>query len=311
MNRRFYLSKVKIYVEQEEYGRPFPALEQELAAGGIRLERCGGPFIIPGLRGAEQTGCIGQENTPGSAKTVDKLPSGDGELWITDSRDFALALAEAGIPFAVYLHPGNRDKDFSMARYGVEDLEDTDVSYLEGVYRRFAGLPWDILETERCLVRETTEADVDAFYRIYSEPAVTRFTEGLYPQVEQEKEYVREYREKIYNFYNYGVWTVVLRENGDIIGRAGFSCRPGFDAPELGFVIGLPWQGKGLAGEVCGAILGYGEEELGFTRVQALSEPENLASLSLLKRLGFERHGCMEENGKEYILLIREKKGTE
>lgn len=303
MRRRFYLRKIKTYVEQEEYDRPFPALALELAANGIELERLEEYSIAAGLKGTDGMGT----DASGAGKNVDKPATGHGELWITDSRELALTLGAAKIPFAVYLHPGNRHRDFSMAQYGVEDLEDTDAAFLEGVYRRFTGLPWDILETERCLVRETAEEDVDSFYRIYSEPAITRFTEGLYPRVEQEKEYVREYREKIYSFYNYGVWTIALRENGDIIGRAGFSFRPGFDDPELGFVIGLPWQGKGFAGEVCGAILRYGEEELGFTRVQALSEPENAASLALLRRLGFVRQGSVEESGKQYVLLVREK----
>ena len=49
----------------------------------------------------------------------------------------------------------------------------------------------NILETPRCLIRETTTADGEDFYRIYSHPAITKYMEGLYPEVEQEKQYVR------------------------------------------------------------------------------------------------------------------------
>ena len=70
--------------------------------------------------------------------------------------------------------------------------------------------------------------DVEDFYRIYADPSITRFMEGLYPDVEQEKEYVREYIEKVYTFFEFGVWTVVEKESGSVIGRAGFSYREGF-----------------------------------------------------------------------------------
>ena len=80
---------------------------------------------------------------------------------------------------------------------------------MEKVYRRLKGLPWDILETKRCLIRETVPEDVDSFYEIYSDPAITKFMEDLYPEKEQEKAYIREYIEKIYTYYEFGVWTIV------------------------------------------------------------------------------------------------------
>ena len=79
--------------------------------------------------------------------------------------------------------------------------------------------------------------------------------EGLYPDREQEREYIRQYIEKIYTFYEFGVWTVVERESGAVIGRAGFSYREGYNEPELGFIIGVPWQHRGYAEEVGRGIL--------------------------------------------------------
>ena len=151
------------------------------------------------------------------------------------------------------------------------------------------GIPWDILTTERCLVRETSVEDLDAFYEIYAEPSVTQYTEGLYPERAQEEAWLKDYMENMYYFYNYGVWTICDKATGQIIGRAGFSNREGYEDPELGFVIGVPWQRQGYATEVCRALLKYGKVELGFERVQMLVMPGNETSLHLAENLGFQR----------------------
>lgn len=226
------------------------------------------------------------------------------EIYITDDLETAGRLKGAGRPVLIYLHPGNSEQDFSDFLYAVEEPEGLDEEYLERVYRRLKGLPWKILETERCLIRETTEEDVEAFYRIYNHPDITMYMEDLYPDIEQEKQYIREYIEKVYAFYEFGVWTIVERKSGAIIGRAGLSEREGFEDVELGFVIGVPWQRKGYALEVCRAILNYGVEWLGFEKVQAFVEPGNRASLNLCAKLGMKAVERVNEKGVEYVRLM-------
>lgn len=225
-------------------------------------------------------------------------------LYVTDDAAAAQRLRERGEAVLIYLHEGNRDQDFSQFLYAVEDPWNLEPDFAERVYRRQKGLPWRILETERCLVRETTPEDVDAFYRIYSDPAVTKYMEDLYPDREQEKQYIREYIEKVYSFLEFGVWTVLEKESGQVIGRAGFAYREGYDEPELGFIIGVPWQRRGYAEEVCRAVLKYGWETLKFVRVQVLVWPENEASLHLCRRLGFQEKGQVSLQGKQYLRLL-------
>ena len=228
-----------------------------------------------------------------------------GDLYITDNADKARKLRDDGQAVLVYFHEGNRNQDFSDFIFAVEDPEQLEQEYLEKVYRRLKGLPWNILETERCLVRETTVEDVDSFYEIYNDPAITKYMEDLYPEVEQEKQYVKEYIEKIYTYYEFGVWTVLEKESGAVIGRAGFSCREGYTEPELGFIIGVPWQRKGYAEEVCRAILKFGREELGFDRVQVLVETENEPSLKLCRKLGFEGEEKVMLGEREHYRILK------
>ena len=110
----------------------------------------------------------------------------------------------------------------------------------------------------------------------------------------------------MYYFYKYGVRTICDKVTGQVIGRAGYSNREGYEAPELGFVIGVPWQKKGYATEVCRALLKYGREELGFERVQMLVMPENGVSLHLAEKLGFSRRDQVTWEGILYERLLME-----
>lgn len=228
-------------------------------------------------------------------------------MFVTDDDKTAARLRDEGEAVLIYFHERNREQDFSGFLFGVEEPENLEKDYVEKVYRRLKGLPWDILETKRCLIRETVPEDVDSFYEIYSDPAITKFMEDLYPEKEQEKAYIREYIEKIYTYYEFGVWTIVEKSTGDVIGRAGFSYRAGYDEPELGFIIGVPWQRQGYAEEVCRAILDYGWDRLCFDRVQVFVETENEPSLKLCDKLGFCAVNELTMDEKRYFRLIMEK----
>lgn len=208
-------------------------------------------------------------------------------LLVTDSpRILKLCIRQGFYAIALY-HDGNRHEDLSATPYAVENvLSLTYDSYLKA-YQRLAGLPWDILETERLSLRESTVADVDAFYRIYQEPSITRYMENLFDDRDEERAYIENYIQNIYGFYGFGMWTVVHTDTGTVIGRAGLNIREGYELPELGFVTDVSFQKQGYTYEICRAILTYTFEELDFPKVQAFCHPDNTASVHLLQKLGF------------------------
>lgn len=234
----------------------------------------------------------------------DMPESKEGAIVITDSIVRCKEAAQKGIPYLLYLHDGNRQKDFGNIPYAVMGLQGIDYTYMLNICRRFFHIPWTIMETKRCILREITEDDLDELYEIYADPSVTKYTEGLYEDKEAERAYLKDYTEKVYRFYGYGVWAVIHKESGKMIGRAGLSGREGFDTPELGYVIAVPFQRQGYATEVCRAILDYAVCELGFEQIRVLFRPENVASCGLARRLGFRQAGQQEIDGtimQQYI----------
>ena len=224
-------------------------------------------------------------------------------LYITDSESTYHTLRQKGKYVLPYRHEENGNTNFAGALYVIEQIEEIDYEAVDMAYSRLAGLPWEILTTKRCIIRETIVEDVDSFYQIYAEPEITKYMEDLYADRDEEIAYIKAYQEKVYGFYGYGMWTV-LTKDGTVIGRAGISWREGFDCPELGFVIGVPWQRQGYAYEVCSAILAYAQKELGFTRIQALVAEGNEKSENLCRKLGFQYMEQTAVGGQNYNQMV-------
>ena len=227
-------------------------------------------------------------------------------LILTDNAQITEKLLEKKRYVVVLYHEQNKEERFPPVRYAIEDLFQLEYkSYVE-VYQRLAGLPWEILQTSKLLVRESIIEDVDEFYRIYKDPAITLYMENLYEDRDAEIAYMKAYIDQIYGFYGYGLWTVILKETGQVIGRAGLSVREGYDLPEMGFLIDTSFQKRGYGFEVCTAILNYAKEELEFEKVQALADKRNAISIHLLKKLGFEYDSEVNVNGREHQLYIKQ-----
>lgn len=225
-------------------------------------------------------------------------------LYITDNALWQRRLWEKKLPVIIYLHEENRRENFMLAEYAIEQIAEIELESLELAYLRLTGQPWTILTTKRCIIRETITEDVDSFYEIYQEPSVTEYMEGLYADRDAEIAYIQDYIKNVYRFYGYGMWTVLEKKGGKVIGRAGLSWREGYDIPELGFVIGVPWQRQGYACEVCQAILDYGKKELGFSHFQALVMAGNERSRALCEKLGFVYRETVEVDGMMYMRMI-------
>lgn len=216
------------------------------------------------------------------------------ELLITDEMNIARrARAEGRYVVLSYPVQGMTQADnladypYAIETTGEEPEESVYAAYLEHVLCRFRGEPCHILDTERCRVREIVPQDVDRLYEIYSNPIITEYMENLYENKEEELAYTQEYIRCHYGFYDFGMWIVEEKKSGLIIGRAGFDMRQGYDIPELGFMVCADLQRQGYAEEVCRELLVYGKEQLGFEAVGARTDPANISSVCLLKKLGF------------------------
>jgi [ribosomal protein S5]-alanine N-acetyltransferase len=104
------------------------------------------------------------------------------------------------------------------------------------------------------------------------------------------------------------VRALVLRENGTMVGHAGFHGPPGttgLDDPskvELGYTVFPPFRGRGYATEAAVALMEWAESE-GIHRFVFSIGPWNEQSLAIARKLGFVQTGEQwdEEDGLEHV----------
>ena len=216
------------------------------------------------------------------------------------STDATIALGkELGIATLAYANPEFPNQTYSGVDMIVEGFEEVDADFLEKVYQRYHHIPWTILETDRCVVKELCLDDLDGLFELYADDGMDEFTEGLYPY-EEEKTYQEAYINNMYRFFGYGMWLVFLKDTGELIGRAGLEHREIYDETELelGYLIGKKYQGRGYATEVCEAILAYAKENTDFLHINCVVQKGNEASIHMAQKLGFEYREDYDIDGK-------------
>ncbi len=65
---------------------------------------------------------------------------------------------------------------------------------------------------------------------------------------------------------------------------------------EIGYWLGEPFWGKGIATEAAGLITDYGFNELGFVRIHTGIFEHNIGSMKVLEKNGYKKDGVFEKN---------------
>lgn len=229
-----------------------------------------------------------------------------GTLYISDNEFIIQQLLENDANVILFLREYNREGSFLGVTYAIESLAGVDYDYLYHVYLRLTGQPWRILTTKRCVVREITLEDVPTLYEIYADPEVVQYTENLYEDIEEELQYTKDYIEKVYGFYGYGMWIIEEKQTGKVIGRAGLEYKEGREGAELGFLIAKPFWRMGIATEVVDAILKYARDELDIFHIYALVEKENEKSIAFCEKMRFDFVEEERQLHKTYLIFEKD-----
>lgn len=164
------------------------------------------------------------------------------------------------------------------------------------------------ITTNRLILRRFTMKDVDAMYRNWaSEDEVTKYltwpthTDANVTRTVLE-EWVPKYSEP--DYYN---WGIELQETGELIGNIEASRSDEEKASVfLGWCMGTRWWGQGVMPEAARAVLQYLLMEVGYNRVAAKHDSENLKSGRVLQKIGMTREGTYRASGKNNRGIVDE-----
>ena len=171
-----------------------------------------------------------------------------------------------------------------------EDYDSLDETFVEHLKCRFWGQDVVIGQTARIILREMKMSDLGAFYAFEdaaTEPVLQAF---IKESPEASKEHLKAYIEHMYPMFDYGMWTVVEKQSGEIIGICGLGqakCQ-GAECTDLGYYICPKWRNRGIASECIEFVLDYAKKYLEIPDVYAIIKEENRISAGILRKFCFE-----------------------
>lgn len=143
-----------------------------------------------------------------------------------------------------------------------------------------------ILETARLRLREFRLDDADALEAVLGDPVAMQY----YPAV-LDRQGVVAWIERNYERYQrdgHGLWAMLLRDTGELIGDCGCTLQEveGKSEVEVGYHVRRDLWGNGYATEAARACMEYAFARLGAKRVISIIRPENMPSRRVAEKNG-------------------------
>lgn len=143
-----------------------------------------------------------------------------------------------------------------------------------------------ILVTSRLILREFTAEDADALAAVISDPETMRYYPAPFDRAAVEQWIQRNQRR--YLIDGFGLWAMVQKSSGELIGDCGLMRQDVDDAAEIeiGYHVRRDFWGQGLATEAARACRDYGFANLKLNRLISLIRPENMQSRRVAEKNG-------------------------
>lgn len=146
-----------------------------------------------------------------------------------------------------------------------------------------------ILETERLALREMQPSDFDALCRIMQDEQTMTAYEGAFSDAEVQAWLDRQLER--YRTWGFGLWAVILKEAGAMIGQCGLTMQPwkGQEVLEIGYLFERRYWHRGYATEAARACKAYAFDVLNANEVCSIIRDTNTASQNVALRNGMQR----------------------
>lgn len=137
-------------------------------------------------------------------------------------------------------------------------------------------------------MREMKQGDFDALSRILQDEETMYAYNGAFNDAETQEWLDRQTGR--YRRYGFGLWAVILKENGEMIGQCGVTVQPWKDKEvlEVGYLLRRDCWHKGFATEAAQACRDYAFDRLNADEVCSIIRDTNTASQRVAQRNGMK-----------------------
>ena len=157
--------------------------------------------------------------------------------------------------------------------------------------------PFQNLETERLLLRRVAKTDVNEILELRGNPETMKYIpRPLATTKDEALAHIKMINDKIEA--NEGInWAITIKGNPKLIGVIGhYRIQPENHRCEIGYMILPQYNGKGYVTEAIKVVLAYGFEVLQMHSIEAVIDPDNIASERVLQKNGFVKEAHILEN---------------
>lgn len=157
-----------------------------------------------------------------------------------------------------------------------------------------------ILETPRLYLREMDENDFDMLKKVISDPITMKYYPKPYDD-EGVNKWIR-WCKASYVKRGFGLWAVILKETGEMIGDCGVSMQyiDDEDRPEIGYHLRKDYHRQGLGKEMTQAVRDYFFNNFSYDEVYSYMNVDNLPSYKTAEANGMTfRHIYVTPSGEE------------
>jgi len=146
------------------------------------------------------------------------------------------------------------------------------------------------LETERCIIRDLEDFDLEGLFDLDSNPKVHKFLGNSPISTKKEAQEIIENIRSKYQKFGIGRWAIQDKITNDFIGWTGFKheekLRPDRVYTDIGYRLREKYWGKGIGTETALACLNYGFEALNLEEVCGCADTNHIASNTILRKIG-------------------------
>ncbi len=161
-----------------------------------------------------------------------------------------------------------------------------------------------VLKTERLQLRLLTEADADFMFMLMNTEGWKQFIgdRGI-RNAEDALQYMQKVYLPSYTTHGFGFYAVELLGESTPIGLCGLIKRAELEDTDIGFAFLPEYAGKGYATESAVAVLQFAKEELKLKSIVAITAPDNVLSLNVLRKIGLTVQQTISYMGEELLLI--------
>ena len=148
--------------------------------------------------------------------------------------------------------------------------------------------PHVVLETERLILRHLTPDDLDAVFAVIGDAVAMKYYPRAFSR-DDAQDWISRSQER-YRNDGYGLFAVVLKATGEVIGDCGLMRQDveGESMLEVGYHLRRDHWGHGYATEAAGACMEYAFHELAADGIISLILAENAPSRRVAERNGMQ-----------------------